>query len=294
MKVRIPFALASSLLFAFAACSDDGSENGTTDVPGPDASKPDSASQKDSSVPFDAATTDSSTADAASIDATASGDASSDGSATDASSDASKDSGSVDAGIDAASDGGASDASVGDSSVVDSGPNCPSSIVGGTLATFDFANPSQPGNQASTAAKSSAAGLTTGAISRSNNVTAQSGTNSINSSNWALTQTPDATKYYTFTLTPDPRCKLSLSGLSIDTQASGTGPAKASVATSDDSFVAMSAIAPNSIATPSLSVVSTSKAVEVRVYGYAAGGDAGSTGGTFRIQNTFTIKGSLQ
>ncbi len=158
----------------------------------------------------------------------------------------------------------------------------------GTLVTFDFTGAT--GSQTSTQPKSTAAGILGGPISRSSGLTATSGAGSINSSGWPTTTTLDATKYYTFTITPDPTCVLDLTSMSIDTKSSSTGPASAAVATSADNFAGDTTFAPSTVANVTLSVTGSSAAVEVRVYGY----HASSTSGTFRIENTLTISGALR
>jgi len=174
-----------------------------------------------------------------------------------------------------------------DNIVVDSNGSC-GSPYNGTIATYDFTG--EPGNQASTAAKSSAPGLTAGAISRSNALTPISGLSSINSSNWTLASKLDATRYYTLTLTPPANCMLDVTQVSIDTKSSNTGPASASIATSDDNFSATTAFAPNSVATAAISVSGSTKAVEVRIYGFSAS----SSAGTMRVQTMLKLTGALK
>ena len=157
----------------------------------------------------------------------------------------------------------------------------------GLLATYDFTG--ELGSQTSTAAKSSANNVTAGAVSRATALTASAGADSINSSNWATATNVDTSKYYTFSITPKGSCTLDITALSITTKASSTGPSKASVATSDDKFAAMTTVTMNSTASPSLSVNGATNAIEVRVYGYGASG----TGGTMRLDTTLTVSGSL-
>lgn len=170
------------------------------------------------------------------------------------------------------------------STTKDSGnSNC---AFSGTLATFDLTG--EPGNQTSTAVKSTAKGVTAGALTRASTITATSGVNSINGSNWATSSSADATRYYTFSLTPPSGCSLAIDTLTISTHASGTGPTNAALATSDDAFAAKTTFTVGS-AKPAVAVSGASGAVEVRVYGYGAT----SAGGTFRIDGTLTITGAL-
>jgi hypothetical protein len=155
----------------------------------------------------------------------------------------------------------------------------------GTLVTYDFTG--QPGNQASTGASATMAGLTAASMTRASTITATAGTNSINGSNWAKSGI-DTTRYFTFTLTPG-SCALDITSLSIDTKSSTTGPVSGAIATSEDSFATTTAFTPGTAAKVSLSVSGATKPVEVRIYGYSA---SGSTG-TFRIENTLSAAGSL-
>ena len=158
----------------------------------------------------------------------------------------------------------------------------------GALATFDLTG--QTGDEASVAATSSATGVTVGALSRSSALTAASGSGSINSSGWPTTASANATHYYTFSVTPSTGCTLSLSTLALDVKASATGPETGDVATSADAFATHTAsFAGTSSTNVALSATGTS-AIEVRVYGYAATG----SGGTFRIQDTLTLSGSIE
>ncbi len=157
----------------------------------------------------------------------------------------------------------------------------------GTLATFDFTG--QPGNQASTPATSSATDVTASAITRASALTPTSGANSINSSSWTTSSNIDPTRYYTFTLTPGSGCALDVGSLSIQTQASSTGPSHGAIATSDDNFTASTSVTSNGTATATLSVTGATGAVEIRVYGFGAT----SSGGTMRIEGTLTVSGSL-
>ena len=156
------------------------------------------------------------------------------------------------------------------------------------LATYSFA--SAAGNQASTAASSTATGVTAAPITRAATLTAVSGANSINSSNWATSATLDPTKYYTFSITPPNGCTMILTSAAIDAKASGTGPASAAIATSGDTFMATSSVSTSAPSTPALTVVGANGSSEIRIYGYAAS----ATGGTMRLQTTLTISGSLQ
>ncbi|HUJ62665.1 MAG TPA: hypothetical protein VLX92_29385 [Kofleriaceae bacterium] len=158
----------------------------------------------------------------------------------------------------------------------------------GTLGTWSFA--SEPGSQASTSSSGSAPGVTAGEFKRSSGLTTSTGANSINSANWATSAQLDPSKYYTATITPPSGCTMSITGIGIDAKASATGPASGAVATDADNFQQTSPVDTNSQSSPSLSVSAATGAVEIRIYGYGASG----TSGTFRVQTTFTVSGSLQ
>lgn len=166
------------------------------------------------------------------------------------------------------------------------GSSCAQATTG-VLATWSFAGAT--GSQTSTATASSAAGITASPISRTG-VTATSGSGSINASNWPTAAQRDLGKYYTFSVTPPAGCTLTLTSVAIDGRASGTGPTQASVATSADAFAATAAVSTTAASTPSLTVTAATGPIEIRIYGFAAS----STGGTFRLQNTLTLSGSLQ
>lgn len=156
----------------------------------------------------------------------------------------------------------------------------------GVLATYDFTG--EPGNQTSTKATQTATGVTAGVITRST-VTATTGVDSMNSSNWGMATSVDKTRYYTLTLTPSGSCTLDVKSLSITTQTSSTGPTKAAVATSADQFAATTAFTPNATSSAAVGVSGATGPVEVRVYGFGASG----SGGTLRLDTTLTISGAL-
>jgi hypothetical protein len=160
--------------------------------------------------------------------------------------------------------------------------------VTGTLATWDFAT--QPGNQASTAVKTAAAGVVAGAIERAPALTPVSGSNAMNSSNWPVAAQPDPTKHYKLTLAPPSGCTLSITAIAIDARASTTGPTMAAVATSVDSYGSNVTISTAAASAPVMAVANQSGMVEVHVLGYGASG----TAGTLRLQGSLSVSGSLQ
>jgi hypothetical protein len=157
----------------------------------------------------------------------------------------------------------------------------------GVLATWNLAGAA--GNQGSTPATTTATGVTAGALTRSAGLTAVSGANSINSSNWPTTSTVDTTKYYSFSITPPSGCKLAISSSSIDVAHSGTGPALGAIATSSDNYAQQLSISTSTAQMPALVVGGGTTQLEIRVYGYMA--SAGT--GTMRLQNAVSLTGSL-
>ena len=86
-------------------------------------------------------------------------------------------------------------------------------------------------------------------------------------------------------------CDGSLQRLGVEAHQRGdVGPATADVATSADSFAAHTTSFAGT-ATPSVTLAGAtgSGPIEIRVYGYGASGSSG----TFRIENTLTVSGSI-
>jgi hypothetical protein len=159
----------------------------------------------------------------------------------------------------------------------------------GALVTFDLS--SQSGSEASVTATTVATGVTSNALTRASGMTAVSGSGSINSSGWGTGSSADASKYYTFTVTPGSGCTVALTSVAMSVSASGTGPSTGDVATSADSFGAhTSSFTTSGSPTVTLSSVSGTGAIEVRVYGYGASGSSG----TFRISSTLTVSGTIE
>jgi len=195
------------------------------------------------------------------------------------------DTGLADTGDAGAAEDAPSDVVANDAPVSDSG--CPGHGTTGALVTYVLT--SEPGSEASVPATTAVTGVTGGALTRSSVLTVSSGAGSINSSGWGTGATFDATKYYTFKVTPAAGCSVSLTKLALDVQASATGPTKGDVATSADAFGTHSASFTGTSAPAVTLSASGSGAIEVRVYGYGAS----ASGGTFRIQNTVTLSGTI-
>jgi hypothetical protein len=180
----------------------------------------------------------------------------------------------------------------GDAGGSGSGSSSCANATTGVLATWAFAGAT--GDEVSQPAASMAAGATAGAIARSSDLVAESGADSINSSAWPAAATLDTAQgYYTVSLMPPAGCTVSLTSASITGRASGSGPASASIGTSADAFAQVTAItvsATDATSTPALAVTGDAAAVEVRIFGYGAT----SSSGTFRLDGTLTLSGSLQ
>ena len=173
-----------------------------------------------------------------------------------------------------------------DSATPDAVSACPAAGFSGAIAVFDLA--SEPGDETSASATSSAKSVKVGALSRGGALTPMSGSASINSSNWP--SSADPTRFYTFTITPAAGCAVSLTSLALDVHASSSGPSTGDVATSIDNFAAHhGALSGTGTTSVSLAGASGSGAIEVRVYAHGAS----SSGGTFRLQNTLTLSGSI-
>ena len=167
-------------------------------------------------------------------------------------------------------------------------PTCASHGYSGALVTFDLTSLS--GVSTNAPATTNVAGVSSTVLSRSAALKAESASRALNSSSWATGAAADATRYYTFTVTPAVGCTLALSSLALDVDRSNSRPARADVATNVDGVATHSAsFAVAGKPTVSLSA-SSAGAIEIRIYGYSA--SAG--GGTFRIQNKMTLSGSIQ
>jgi hypothetical protein len=192
--------------------------------------------------------------------------------------------------------GGGSDAAPhGDAAVdaaphIDAPPGSCATPMTGALAVWSFTGAA--GNQAQTDPSMTATGVTATAVTRAAGLVAAAGANSINSSMWSMSTTIDPAFYYTFTVTPPTGCAMDLTQLTVDTKSSTTGPHGAAVGTSADAFAATTTIMPTDSApqNATLSVSGATGATEVRVYGWAATG----TAGTMRIQTTLTLTGTLR
>jgi hypothetical protein len=201
------------------------------------------------------------------------------------------------------SDGGASDAadastskgdaSVKDASVVVAESGVDSSVpvtcaFSGELVSFDLKLTT--GAPATVAASTKGPGVTVSALRRVG-LSPTSSSGAINASGWP-TGALDPNRHFAFSVTPPAGCKLSVTALTVDLEASASGPTQASVGTSADGYahlesVALSAAGATNV--PLVGVSGVSGPVEVHVYGFAA--DA--AGGTLRIQNTLSLTGAL-
>jgi hypothetical protein len=157
----------------------------------------------------------------------------------------------------------------------------------GVLATWAFTG--DAGSQTTTASTSTATGVIAGAIGRASGLSVNTGADSMNASNWPTAAQRDASKYFTFSITPPSGCALDLTSASIDAKASATGPTKASIGTDADSFAQEPSVSTSAAGNATLSVADAKSAVEVRIYGWSAS----SAGGTMRLEGTLTLTGAL-
>src|SRR5579862_8952094 len=81
----------------------------------------------------------------------------------------------------------------------------------GVIATWTFSG--QPGSQATTPLGPTASGVTGVGISRSSALTAASGTDTMNASNWGMSAQTDTTKYYALSIAPPSGCMLDLTSI---------------------------------------------------------------------------------
>lgn len=174
-------------------------------------------------------------------------------------------------------------------STVDAMPSAQCAMTGhGVLAAWDLTG--QPGTQTSSAASMTLPGVTTLPLARSPALMSSPGQNSISASNWPSAAQPDRGSYFTLSISAPAGCTLSLSAIALDVSSSGTGPASAALATSQDGFahdVPVSTSAPGDVP---LAVSGAPGMIELRIFGYAASGSAG----TMRVQNQVSITGEVQ
>jgi hypothetical protein len=179
------------------------------------------------------------------------------------------------------------DTSMPECSVLDSSTTCASSGFVGTLATWDLT--AEPGNETDAPVSENTCGASASAISRASTITAVAGKGSINGSDWGTAASADSTRYFTFTITPAAGCTLTLTSVALDVKASSTGPTSGDVATSADSFGTHSAAFTGTSKGSTALTATDTGAIEIRVYGYGAK----ASGGTFRVQNTLSLTGSI-
>jgi hypothetical protein len=192
-----------------------------------------------------------------------------------------------------ASDGGTKSDASDAATAPETGPapdgsvTCPAHGFSGALVTFDLS--AQAGNEASAPVSTTAASVTASALSRASGLTAVSGSGSINASGWPTGSAADASHYYTFTVTPAAGCTMSLSSLALSVRASSTGPNAGNVATSVDSFATHAGALPGTGSQTVQLSATGAGTIEVRIYGFGAS----SSAGTYRIESTLTLSGSL-
>lgn len=161
------------------------------------------------------------------------------------------------------------------------------------ITTYSFTGAA--GNQASTAASGVASGLQSGAtVTRGIGITAQTQPNSMNSSGWTTSSSPNTNDYYTFTITPSAGFQVSFTNLQINVQrSSGSGsndggPTAGVVRSSLDSYGANigssftigTSASEVTIDLSGAAFQNLTSAITFRIYGY----NAENSDGTFRLQ----------
>ena len=135
-----------------------------------------------------------------------------------------------------------------------------------------------------------AANMTVSGIGRGAGITGTNSNNRYNANSW---NTPafDNTAFFTFTLTPNPTYKLSLTSFVYTGQASGTGPTSFSFRSSADGFatgVGVPTAAGTTISLSAPAYQGLTTLIEFRLYGFGAS----AAGGTYSV-NDFTFNGSV-
>lgn len=149
-----------------------------------------------------------------------------------------------------------------------------------------------PGNSNPyTTGQTVAAGITVSGIGRSG-LNANTANNRYNASNWSTAGSIDDTKYFEWTITPDPGNAIKFSSLVYNGQASGTGPTSFAIRSSLDGFtsnIATPGAAGGTISLAAAQFQSVASAITFRLYGW----NASSTGGTASVDD-FTFNGNIQ
>ena len=170
-----------------------------------------------------------------------------------------------------------------------------SSSVNSQIMTFDFNG--LAGNEVTATSNFNDPNINAGVISRGAGVNPANNANRFNGNDWELTPSLanaiTNNHYMEFTITPNVGCDFSVTSITVNVQASGTGPSNMALRSSLDGFTAnLGAVA----AVPSTSTFTfTQTAVTAstiyRIYMYGATGNAGS-GGFEGAGNDIIVNGS--
>lgn len=163
------------------------------------------------------------------------------------------------------------------------------------LASWSFSGAT--GDQATQPPASAAAGLTASDVTRGSGLTASGAGNSISSSGWTNSTTPDANDYYQFGVTINGSTTAALTSVSFQERRSATGIRTFVLRSSLDGYVGNIA-APTgvpddtanrdqTITLPASFASLTNQTVTFRLYGYSAE----AAGGTWRLNNHGTLGG---
>ena len=141
-------------------------------------------------------------------------------------------------------------------------------------------------------------------ITRGSGISPEAGANSINSFGWTTGAGVDLNDYYEFTITPDANIAMDLTNLTFTYRRSGTGPTMLEIRSSRDGFATAFAGVDNLNDTSNhrtgfglFGFNDLQSAVTFRIYGFAAGGAAGTLrlglSGTSTLVNNLQVSGQL-
>lgn len=157
-------------------------------------------------------------------------------------------------------------------------------------ALINFSFNGSAGDEVSLAPDAQPAHLTISSMTRGSGVIASGAAGTFSAKSWTTGNTADLNDYFSFSITPQAGYELSLTSLILDEQRSGTGIQSWAVRSSLDSFVSdlgtfsvpdNTSLRSDQTTTLDASFNSITSAIEFRIYGYEAEGNAG----TWRLDN---------
>ncbi len=173
-----------------------------------------------------------------------------------------------------------------------------SSVAAAVIAQWNFAAPTEPGNQVATAVDAVITGMAASTITRGTGVAAAPASGSMSSNGWTLATTIDPDDYYEFSVTVPTGGQLALTDIAFAERRSGTGIINWEMRSSLDNYgaaigspvtvlVGDTTTRDQVVTLPVAFSTLTAGTVTFRLYGYAATG----AGGTWRIANHSTQAG---